>query len=342
MALVSSNFDYSQSAPAFLLQYEPESLGTLSALRLGTEATLPALTFVNGVSNTVSQALLRTPETSFDLNVKGSAWATLFSDAGPSSATIEGTNWEVTAQAFMTSGNVYSTVGMDIPLFLELQPIPSGLISALSASPVCPALWASTLPSFSSSPVAPPILTDQDFGIAKYGDPFPSAWTRVFTFCQTATVPIPMPGSATPVLFRLVDGESSSLPTSPIAPLITQVQTPTINGASLFSPLSVAPAGVTLQWTAPGGQPPTGYKITVFIPDMLPNNGGETYLPELTLYTAKTSVSLPPLQAGQTYFFLITSILDGAANFETRPNRSALPTASVSVVSATVTTTSGP
>jgi hypothetical protein len=51
---------------------------------------------------------------------------------------------------------------------------------------------------------------------------------------------------------------------------------------------------------------------------------------------------LPPLQAGQTYVFSITAILDGAANFETRPNRSALPTASVSVVSAPITTTNGP
>jgi hypothetical protein len=32
--------------------------------------------------------------------------------------------------------------------------------------------------------------------------------------------------------------------------------------------------------------------------------------------------------------FVITAVLDGAANFETHPNRSALPSAAVSVISA--------
>jgi hypothetical protein len=45
---------------------------------------------------------------------------------------------------------------------------------------------------------------------------------------------------------------------------------------------------------------------------------------------------LPLLQAGKTYVFLITAILDGGANFETQPNRSALPIAFVSIVSAPI------
>lgn len=342
--LVTSNIDFSQSAPAFLLQYEPESVGTLSALRLGTEATLPDLSFVNGVSNTVNQALVQTPQSSFDLNVKGSAWAALVSNAGPSLPNVESTEFEVTSQAFMTGGNVQAIVGMDIPLLVEALPSSSTLLGILprASSTVCPALSLLTIQGFASTPVEPPILTDEDFGIVQYGDPFPTAWPRVFTFCQTATVPISLPGFATPASFELVNEQSSFVPTSPITPLISQVLNPTINGATIFSPASVAPAGVTLQWTAPSGQPPTGYKITAFIPYTLPNSGGQTYLPGLTFYTTKTSVLLPPLQAGKTYVFSITAILDGAANFETRPNRSALPTASVSVVSAPITTTSGP
>ncbi|HET6143203.1 MAG TPA: hypothetical protein VFE02_06815 [Candidatus Acidoferrales bacterium] len=341
-AMVSSNIDFSQSAPGYLLQYEPESLGTVSALRLGAEATLPALTFVNGASNTVTQALLHTPETSFDLNVKGSAWATLFSNAAPSPATVEETKWGVTAEAFMSAGKVYSTVGMDIPLLVELVPPPSGQLPVLNVSSVCPAPWISTLPGFNSIPVTPPILTDQDFGIAHYGEPFPAEWPRVFTFCQTATVQILLPGFATPAICRLIDGQSNSLPTSPISPLINQVQNPTINGMSIFTAASVAPVGVTLQWAAPVGQLPTGYKITASVPNTLPHNGGQEFLPAFTFYAAKTSASLPPLQAGQTYLFLITSILDGAANFETRPNRAALPSAAASVVSAPITTSTGP
>jgi hypothetical protein len=57
--------------------------------------------------------------------------------------------------------------------------------------------------------------------------------------------------------------------------------------------------------------------------------------------TAKTTVNLPPLLAGKTYLFLITALADGHANVETMPNRSALPTAYASVVSAPITISSG-
>ena len=110
---------------------------------------------------------------------------------------------------------------------------------------------------------------------------------------------------------------------------------------SFLTPNSIGATNVTLNWTAPSGTMPTGYKIDLFVPGALPG-GVQTYLPRGSFYTAKTSAVLPPLQAGQTYVFLITAILDGAANFETRPNRSALPTAFVSVVSAPTTISSGP
>jgi hypothetical protein len=94
-AIINSNIDFSQTAPGFFLQYEPESAGALSTLRLGPAASLPSLSFVNGMSNTVAQALLPSPQNSFDLNVKGSAWTALFSDAGPSSPVLVGSGFEV-------------------------------------------------------------------------------------------------------------------------------------------------------------------------------------------------------------------------------------------------------
>jgi fibronectin type III domain protein len=105
---------------------------------------------------------------------------------------------------------------------------------------------------------------------------------------------------------------------------------------SLFGAATIGATGATLKWTAPSGTTPTGYKITPFTAGALPN-GVTSYLPGPSFYAAKTSASLPPLQAGKTYVFLITAILDGAANLETQPNRSALPTASVSIVSAPIT-----
>jgi hypothetical protein len=119
------------------------------------------------------------------------------------------------------------------------------------------------------------------------------------------------------------------------------VQNPTINGKSLFVTGTIGGTGVTLSWTAASGAPPTGYKITEFATDTTLQNA-QTYALRTFFYTAKTSVVLPPLQAGQTYVFLITAVLDGAANFETHPNRSELPTAAVSVVSAPITVSTGP
>ena len=194
--------------------------------------------------------------------------------------------------------------------------------------------------SFTFLPGEPPVTTDQDFGLVQYGDPFPSEWPRVFTFCQTASVPVPIPGSTTPISFRIVDMQSTAVPTSQVSPLIGQVQNPTIDGSNLFVPSTIGGTGVALNWTAPSGMTPIGYKIASFVPFTL-NNGVLAYSSAGSYYTAKTSASLPPLEAGETYVFLITAILDGAANFETSPNRSALPTASVSVVSAPITVTSG-
>ena len=329
-ATINSNLDFSQSAPGFLLQYEPETFGTLSALMLGPELTIPSLSFPGGTSTiTLTQTLNPSPKASFDLNIEGSAWVPLFSGAGPSSATPERVDLELTTQPFVTGANALSTFGTRIALLGDLQPLPA-LFSAVCADshPTAPN-------SFTAPPGEPPITTDQDFGPVQYEDPFPPAWPRVFTFCQTASVPVPIPGSTTPILFQLVDTQISSVPQSPISPLTGQVQNPTIDGMSLFVAESVSATGVTLKWTAPSGVTPTGYRITVFVAGAL-SNGVISYLPTSEFYTAKTSALLPLLQAGKTYVFLITAILDGAANFETQPNRSALPIAFVSIVSAPI------
>ena len=333
-ASVNSNIDFSQSAPAFMLQYEPATFNGLNALTLGPAVTLPNLALSNGVTNTIVGALNHAQSASFDLNIKGSAWMPLFSNVGPSSASPQSADLELEVQPFMPGGKVFSTIfGFTMPLFGDLQ---TGSTPA-ALSPVCIGLRSGpTVPSsLAAPPSQPPITTDQDFGNVQYGDPFPSTWPRVLTFCQTASVPVPIPGSTTPILFQLVDTQSSSLPTSPISPLIGPVQNPTINGMSLFVPGSVSATRVTLKWAAPSGMTPAGYKITAFTAGAFPN-GVMSYLPNSVFYTAKTSALLPPLQAGKTYVFLITAILDGAANFETQPNRSALPTASMSIVSAPI------
>ena len=335
---LNSIVDLSQPTTALALQYEPEAIGSLSGLGLGPSAMLSNVALVNGGANSVNATLISSPQTTFDLNVKGSAWLSLFSNAGPGVPTLLGSNVVVAADVYMPPDINPFSVRASVPLFSGLSPAFPAVGAYLAFTSVCNNTGEISN-GFTQFPGEPAITTDQDFGIVQYEDPFPSNWLRVFSFCETASVTVPLPGSATPVSFQIVDGESTSLPTSEISPLIAQVQNPTVNGQSLFVASTVSANGVTLSWNAPTGAVPTGYRILALVAGTLPGLPAiPTYLSAGTFLTTKTSVALPPLQAGRTYVFEITSILDGAANFETRPNRSALPTASATVVSAPITT----
>jgi len=324
---INSNIDFSQIRSGFLLQYEPVPAAELSISALGAEATLSNLTLNNGVVNTIPATLAHSPRTAFDLNVKGTGWTSLFSNAAPTQVSFEGSDLSLIAEPYLNGAQFVPSFGVGIPLLTNPQELAPGFCAVPGPNP------SELVPG----PCQPPITTDQDFGLIQYGDPFPSAWPRVFRFSQTASVQLPLQGSTSTFPFALTDSESTVVPSSRISPLIAQVQNPTINGSSLFAAATVPAAGITLNWTAPGGTTPTGYKIALLVEGATPLNGSPTYLPAGTFYTAKTSVPLPPLQAGKTYVFVITAILDGAANFETRPNHSALPTASASIVSAPIT-----
>ena len=122
---------------------------------------------------------------------------------------------------------------------------------------------------------------------------------------------------------------------SPLAPTALPVESPTIGGASLYSASTISTTMPMLSWTAPAGVSAYGYKVQVYVVATL--NGGP-YLRLIGLYgTSETSMTLPPLSGGNTYVFTITTEVDGAANMETSPFRSALPTGFASVVSAPIT-----
>lgn len=328
--LADTNFDFSQIHSGFLPQYEPAPVAGLTISALGAEATLSNLTLNNGSVNTIAANLAHSPTATFDLNVKGTAWTPLFSNAAPTQPSLEGSDLSLITEPYLNSTQFVPAFGFGVPLLIDPQEL---------SLPGCPPSGTGSTGLVAPGPCQPPVTTDQDFGLVQYGDPFPSAWPRVFTFSQTAMVPLPLPGSTSTFPFTLTDSESTGVPSSPISPLISQVQNPTINGSSLFVAATVPATGVTLSWTAPSGAAPTGYKIATLVEATVPLNGSLAYEPGLTFYTAKTSVPLPPLQAGKIYVFVIAAILDGAANFETSPNRSALPTASVSIISAPITIT---
>jgi hypothetical protein len=185
----------------------------------------------------------------------------------------------------------------------------------------------------------PPILTDQDFGAVEYGDPFPADWLRIFSFCQGFSTQVPLPNSSTTQLFLLQNGESSLIPSAPVAPLITAVQNPTLNGSSLFTPATLNTGAVTLSWAPPSTGKPFGYYIQVFAFSATSFIGVPAYLPGPKFGTATNSVTLPPLPPG-SYVFMITALADGTANMETSPRRSTLPTAYADVLSAPITISS--
>ena len=124
-----------------------------------------------------------------------------------------------------------------------------------------------------------------------------------------------------------------------LAPLALPVVSPTINSSSLFTGSTLDTTVVTLSWSAPQGAAPIGYMVTGWSETPV-QNGFE--IEEIGQFgTAKTSITLPPLIANQTYFFYITTLVDAAANMETSPFRSALPTGFANVVSAPITISAG-
>lgn len=342
---ISSNIDFSQVNTGFLLQYEPEALGAINGVALGPELTLSSLSFSNNATNTIAGTLNPSPKSAFDLSAKGSEWAPLFNNIGPAAATPIGSDLSVSVEPFIVSQDVMPAspfgeslhFSVSVPLFFA-NPVSNG-----GGFEVGSPLLVSSCPdvAFNSVllPAQPAILTDQDFGSLQYGDPFPSTWPRVFSFCETASVQMPIPGCSSNGTFQLGYGESTTIPTSPVSPLISPVQNPTINGSSFFSANTLNTTAITLSWSQPQGTAPYGYGVAPFVLTTLPD-GSLGYLPGGRFFTAKTSVTLPTLQPGKTYVFAIIGKVDGRANIETSPNRSALPTAFASVVSAPITISS--
>jgi hypothetical protein len=339
---INTNVDYSKAQTAFLMQFEPLSLGPLNFLTLGPELTLSNISLVNGAVNAITGTLIASPKTSFNLNIEGSSWATLLENVGPGTATAIGSELGVSAEPFVPSSNKFVTPSPLVPqLQLVWYPVSVGVGLVIPQVPtICED--ASTSDSDLVGLVTqPPILTDQNFGAIQYEDPFPAAWTHFFTFCQRATVQVPIPNSTSTVQFQVVDGENTLVPTASVAPLVNAVQNATINGASFFTPSTTDNPRITLNWSAPSQGTPFGYYVELFLLETQPD-GSTSYFPVRRFGTAKTTATLPFLIApGKTAIFVISAEVDGRANMESAPRHSALPTAFASIVSAPVTVSAG-
>jgi len=339
---LTSNFslgtstDWSQISTAFLLQYEPETLGSQNIYVLGPELTLSNLTLQTGGANLLSVMLNSPTPSSIDLSVSGSQWASVFSNIGPAPATVQDSVLTLTAQPYVLGVNASPSTTF-LPALVLVAPSPGGLgVSLQGFDPLASICSDFTgQPGGSSIPIDSPILSDAHLGVLQYNDPFESKWTRALALCQQATLPIPIPNSADTYSFLLVDGESAVPSNLPLAPLAMPVQNPSINGASFFASTTLNTTSPSLEWTEPGGAAPYGYKVRAYLQTTL--NGTPVFEPIAAYTTNETSMVLPPLLRGNTYIFSITTEVDGAANVQTAPFRSALPTGFSSVVSAPIT-----
>jgi hypothetical protein len=330
-----SNFDWSLYTTGFLLQYEPTMVGSLNLAELGAEATLSNLALVDGGTNTITQTLQNTSPASYNLSVQGSQWASSLTGASPVTPTSYYSGFAVVAEPFVTGVNAPGSVnGSNLILAANFYQ-PSGFPFLVSFS-TCD---ATGFQLSVSSDQQPGILTDETLGALTYNDPFPSTWTRAESLCQEAVVPIPVPGEAATVNFALVTGEALAPSSNALAPLVSPVQNPTIGGGSLYTAATLTTTTPALSWTAPATGAPYGYAVSTYV--LSSAEGTPFYLTTGTFYTSGASVTLPPLSSGNTYVFAITALVDGTANVQTSPNRSSLPTAFASVVSAPITISSG-
>ncbi|MGB9237192.1 MAG: hypothetical protein WCC04_22510 [Terriglobales bacterium] len=315
---VGSTIDWTQIQNAFLMQYQFVTDGSLGVEVLGPELTLSNLALSNSGTNTISETLNPTTQTSLDLNVNGSQWTSLFSNVGPASATVQYSSMTLSAEPFVTGINAGTPPGGSGVVGIGI-----GGLSGSSPGGGVELFDTESIPA------------NQSPGTVQYGDPFDSTWTRPLTFYEGASIPLPIPNSSDTYNFVFTDGESVAPSDSPIVPVALPVQNPTINGSSFFTANTSDSTTPALSWTAPTGTAPYGYQVVPYVLTTL--NGAPVYEPTGTYSTAGTSVTLPPLAGGNTYIFTIRTEVDGAANMQSSPFRSKLPTGFANVVSAPLT-----
>ena len=331
--------DLSTLKTIFFAEYEPPAPSVPNALVMGPELTLSNVTVTNNTTNNITNNatdnLNASPQASIGLSIQGADWANALGSMAPAgSATPFTSALILAAQPFVTGRNAVpsgTTLGPNLPLITAEPP------STAFESVFCGQTSSSVVPvGFPTAEmfIQSPILSNQDFGTVGYGDPFPSTWPRVFYFCQGSMVQVQIPGSSSTQSFYIQNGEISQPPTAVVVPLLSPVQGPQINGASLLTPATLSTGNVTLSWSSPATGQPFGYYIQVFEPETV--NSVLQYSLTGQFGVTVNSINLPPLGSG-TYIFMISAVADGVANMQASPRRSALPTAFVDVLSAPIT-----
>ncbi len=306
--------DATQGDVTYVMQMKPIAGLPASdySLASGPSLVLNSLTVNDGGTTSFAGALANLNPQTVELNMKGSAWASKFQNVGPTVAAGDFFWSLVTPNAFVTTQNLVGPY-----YFFNLVTAGNPLFD-----------WE-TSQSF----------VDTDAGAANFTNPFPSGWSLVTIVNSAAYVSIAMPDGHS-IDFGVLNWYGvASLPTGGFAPLMSPVQNPLMNGASLFTAATSNTTAVTLSWSAPAGVLPYGYCITILQYDPAAVDLG----PPQPLWTGATSLTIPAgmLTPGNTYVFVIAALADGRANIKTAPYRSGFPMAGAEVVSAALTISSG-
>jgi hypothetical protein len=335
-----SVIDWSKVSTLYFLQYVQESSGGFTGLVLGPSLTQSGITLTNAATNTITAALVPSPSASLPLSIQGTAWAAQAALSGPGNPVPAYADYAVYAQPYVSDRFTPSSYTPQGPQFSLLTPTPQSNPPQLFPFYSCGIL---TGPSYTAGDyVTPPaITTDVNYGTLTYGDPFPAAWLSLFQYCQQSQVTLPRPNSSATDIFIATNQQTTSLPSGAVAPILSPVQNPTLNGASLFIAATLNTTKVNIGWTAPATGAPFGYYVSVYQLGATQTPPASSYVAAGRYGTTQTSLTVPLLSPNNTYVFTITANVDAVASIDKAPLRSNIPSAQAGVVSATFTIAPG-
>jgi hypothetical protein len=336
---VNANVNWSNVSTLYLSQFQYTTSGNFTGYLLGPSQTLTDVSISTGAMNTIDANLSPAAPISIPIDIAGSAWAPIAALVGPGSPAPTYSAFSVFAQPYVidryAQAMIGSPFGPDFPMLSTGTVLPPPDTWPFGPSYGCES-FISYLTQTSPNTGVSPIVVDTSFGTLSYDDPYPTNWPRLFQYCQVSSINLPRPNSTATDTFLVSTDETTLLPTSPVAPLLTPVQSPTLNGSSLFQTATLNTANLQFSWAPPSVGQPYAYFLEVYalaIP--APGTPGTPIYVEIRNYTTtQTSLSLPLTLPDNTYVFAIVAAADASANIKTSPNRHKVPMAHSSVISA--------
>jgi hypothetical protein len=336
---VNGNVNWSNVSTLYLSQFQYTSSGNFTGYLLGPSQTLTDDSFSTGATNAIDVTLSPAPPISVPIDIAGTAWAPIAPLVGPGSPAPTYSAFSVFAQPYVTDryaqAMIDSPFGPDFPLLSTGTVLPPPDTWAFGPSYGCRS-FISYLAQTSPNTGVSPIVADTNFGALSYDDPYPTNWPRLFQYCQVSSINLPRPNSTATDTFLVSTEETTLLPTSPVDPLLTPVQSPTLNGSSLFQTTTLNTTTLQFSWAPPSIGQPYAYFLEVYtLAVPAPGTPGTPIYVEIKNYaTTQTSLALPSTLGDGIYVFAIVAALDASANIETSPNRHKVPMAHSTVISA--------